>query len=176
MKRYVAFLRGINVSGQKLIKMDALKAMFSALGFESVVTYIQSGNVIFDSKEKDTAKLRNMIEKHLLAELGYEVSTIVRSIVELEIIINQNPFPAVAVGDTRKLHVTMLAGEADKAKEPLLSAVLVEDEEMHIIGTELYMITHSYGNSKLSNTFVEKKLGLTATTRNWATINKVVKL
>lgn len=176
MTRYVAFLRGINVSGQKLIKMDALKEMFSQLGFENVVTYIQSGNVIFNTKEKDTAKLRTKIEQYLLAELGYEVPTIVRSIAELEAIITQNPFPAVAVGDTRKLHVTMLAGAADMAKLPLLTAVLLEDEEIHIIGTELYMITHSYGNSKLSNTFVEKKLGLAATTRNWATINKVVKL
>lgn len=174
MKRYVAFLRGINVSGQKLIKMELLKAMFEAMGFKNVVTYIQSGNVVFDVKATDTDNLRSKIEKHLLKELGYDVVTIVRSVEDIGTIIGQNPFPVMPLGDTRKLHITMLAADADMEKEPLLKAVLLEDEEMHIIGNTLYMITHSYGNSKLSNTFIEKKLGLSATTRNWATMNKVV--
>ncbi len=173
MNRYVAFLRGINVSGQKLIKMDVLNGMFVALGFGNVVTYIQSGNVIFDTDETNAAQLRSRIEMHLLKELGYEVITIVRSIDELEAIVSVNPFDITVIGENRKLHVTMFSAAPDRTKEPLLTAVLLEDEEFQIIGNELFMITHSYGNSKLSNTFVEKKLGLSATTRNWATINKV---
>ena len=164
------------MSGQKLIKMDALKGMFEALSFKNVVTYIQSGNVIFDAKATDTDKLRDKIEKQLQKELGYDVVTIVRSVEEIETIIAQNPFSEMPVDDGRKLHVTMLSAEPDRTKEHLLAAVLLEDEEIHIIGRELYMITHSYGNSKLSNTFAEKKLGLSATTRNWATMNKVVGL
>ena len=68
MSRYVAFLRGINVSGQKLIKMEELRKHFEIPGFKNVVTYIQSGNVLFDAKETDTAKLRTKIEKMLAAK------------------------------------------------------------------------------------------------------------
>ncbi len=156
--------------------MDALKNMFTALGFINVVTYIQSGNVIFDAKTTDTDKLRSTIEKHLLAELGYDVTTIIRSLTELEDIIKGSPFTTVPIGDTRKQHVTMLSAEADMSKLPLLTAVLLEDEEIYLMGRECYMLTDSYGNTKLSNTFIEKKLGLSATTRNWATMNKVIKL
>ena len=176
MKRYVSFLRGINLSGQKLIKMEALKALFEALAFKNVVTYIQSGNVVFDVRATDTSKLQDKIEKHLLKELGYEVRTIVRSVEDIQAIVDANPFPDFASDEKRKLHVTMMAVVPDAAKLSLLKAVLLPDEEIEVIERELYMLTPSYGNTKLSNNFVEKKLGLVATTRNWATMNKVLGL
>lgn len=176
MKRYVAFLRGINVSGQKLIKMEALKAMFEALPLKNVVTYIQSGNVLFDTKTSDNNKLQDKIEQHLAKELGYEVKTIVRSLEEIQAIIDANPFPNFATDEKRKLHATLMSEVPDAGKTQLLQAALLPEEEIHLIGQTLYMLTPSYGNTKLSNNFIEKKLGLTATTRNWATMNKVLGL
>lgn len=164
------------MSGQKLIKMDALKGMFDALAFKNVITYIQSGNVVFDTKATDNDKLRAKIEKQLIKELGYEVITIVRSIEEITAVIQQNPFNNIAADDVRKLYVTFLSAIPAKEKLPLLQAVLLDNEEIKVIGQQVYMITPGYGNTKLSNTFTEKKLGLSATTRNWATVNKMTQL
>ncbi|MBL0016476.1 MAG: DUF1697 domain-containing protein [Bacteroidetes bacterium] len=79
MPRYIALLRGINVSGQKIIKMVDLKAMFEAANCTSVVTYIQSGNVVFEHAESDSAQLRQHLEVHLKASLGYAVPTLLRT-------------------------------------------------------------------------------------------------
>jgi uncharacterized protein (DUF1697 family) len=175
MTRYVAFLRGINVSGQKLIKMEALRQFFEMPGFKNITTYIQSGNVLFDSKETDGEKLRVKIEKQLLGQLGYEVPTIVRSLDEIRTIIKKNPFPASLDG-SKKLYVHFLSDEPVKALHALLQPYKAPEEELRIIGREAYLVTPGYGNSKLSNALVEKKLGVTATTRNWATVNKVLEL
>lgn len=174
MKRYVAFLRGINVSGQKLIKMEELKKHFEMPGFRNIVTYIQSGNVLFDSKETDTSKLRLKIERQLTKQLGYEVPTIVRSLDEIASVIKKSPFTD-GVGDG-KLYVHFLSNEPRKGQQSALDPYKAENEELKIIGREVYLLTDGYGSSKLTNILIEKKLSVTATTRNWATINKVLEL
>src|ERR1035437_5125901 len=100
--RYIAFLRGINVSGRKLIKMDALKQHFELPGFKNIVTYIQSGNVLFDTQETEEAKLRTKIEKQLALKLGYEVPAILRSTADIKSAINNNPFRDLKADGTRK--------------------------------------------------------------------------
>jgi uncharacterized protein (DUF1697 family) len=175
MTRYVAFLRGINVSGQKLIKMEALRQIFEMPGIKNITTYIQSGNVLFDSKETDGEKLRVKMEKQLLKQLGYEVPTIIRSLDEIRTIIEKNPFP-ISNDDHKKLYVHFLSDEPGKALHALLQPYKAPEEELMIMGREAYLVTPGYGNSKLSNALVEKKLGVTATTRNWATVNKVLEL
>lgn len=174
MNRYIALLRGINVSGQKLISMVELKEHFKMPGFQNVVTYIQSGNVLFDSKETDTAVLRDKIEKQLQKKLGYQVTVILRSLDSIRGIQQGNPFTG-DLGD-KKLYVTFLAEPAPAKAYESLKAYLNDEEEITISDTEVYMITPSYGNTKLSNTLVEKKLGVAATTRNWNTVNKVLTL
>lgn len=175
MKRYVAFLRGINVSGKNMIKMDALKEMFGAMGFDKVATYIQSGNVVFDTAEKDTEALRHKIEKHLHQSLGYEVPTIVRSQAEIADVIKASPFDQDAEKD-RKLYITFLAGKPDADKAAALEALSTEKEVMQVLDREVYFLTPAYGETKFSNAFMEKKLGVPATTRNWATVNKVMEI
>ncbi len=176
MTRYIAFLRGINVSGPKLIKMEELRKHFEIPGFKNVVTYIQSGNVLFDAKETDTTKLRAKIEKQLAAKLGYEVAVIVRSIDEIKQAIKRNPYPNADEDTERKLYVTFLSDTPDKALHASLDKYKNENEEFRILEREVYLLLVSYGNTKLSNALIEKKLGLCATTRNWATLNKILEL
>lgn len=109
MPKYVAFLRAINVGGH-VVKMDDLSALFEALGFTNVETFIASGNVIFDSKSTNIGSLEKKIEKHLLKSLGYEVATFVRSVADVERIAGAKPFGAAELkSDFHALYVGFLA-------------------------------------------------------------------
>jgi uncharacterized protein (DUF1697 family) len=174
--RYVAFLRGINVSGQKLIKMEALRQHFEMPGIKNVVTYIQSGNVLFDSNETDEQKLRNKIEKQLNKQLGYDVPTIVRSITDIQRVIKSNPFKDSMDEAGKKLYVHFLSEEPESHLHALLDAYKSKDEEIRILKREAYLLTAGYGTTRLNNSLMEKKLGVTSTARNWATVNKITQL
>lgn len=174
--RYIAFLRGINVSGQKLIKMEALREYFQLPGFKNVATYIQSGNVLFDTAAKDESALRKKIEKQLLATTGHNVTTILRTLDQMQEVVDGNPFGKLKPDDSRKLYVTFLAEAPEKALHSSLDGYIKDTEQFHIYGREIYFLTDAYGETKFSNTLIEKKLKVPATTRNWATINKVLEL
>lgn len=172
MTIYIALLRGINVSGQKLIKMDQLKSIFESLEFQNVKTYIQSGNVIFQSVEEDTNVLCNKIENKLRDILGYEVPVIIRTISELQEVIKQNPF---SYNDIEKLYFAFLSKEpTSEAKDKILSYKKGVDDFI-VLNREVYIFCENgYGNTIFSNNFFEKKLGVSATTRNWKTVNKIL--
>ncbi|MES2703730.1 MAG: DUF1697 domain-containing protein [Bacteroidota bacterium] len=174
MPKYVAFLRGINVSAQKLIKMQDLREHFAMPGLRNISTYIQSGNVLFESNEERADMLVTKIEKQLAKKLGYTVPVIVRSKEELEAILLREPFGEIT--DGRGLYVTMLSGEPAGDMQQVLDAYTNEAEEARIVHREVYLLAKSYGNTKLNNNLIEKKLKLSATTRNWATMNKLVAL
>src|SRR5262245_62250290 len=106
--RLVAFLRGINVGGH-VVKMDALKKPFEALGFTGVETFIASGNVIFESRSAPTAALERKIEAKLEAALGYEVRTFLRSAEEVAAVARQRPFAEARVRKAHALYVGFLA-------------------------------------------------------------------
>src|SRR5437868_4934049 len=95
MVKYVAFLRGINVGGHKLISMKDLSRMFEAIGFEDVRTYIQSGNVIFGDASADAELVTERAERGLREALGYEVKVILRTMNEVEGLVERNPFKDV---------------------------------------------------------------------------------
>ena len=175
--RYIAFLRGINVSGQKIIKMEQLREIMTLPGFSSVATYIQSGNVLFTTAQQDTGALIAKIEPHLQKSLGYPVSVILRSLPEIQDIIHANPYPQSALppGDDRKVSVTFLQSLPDPSLVPGLP-VSSGTDELTVLGSEVYILYKAYGDTKLTNTLIEKKLAVRATTRNWATVNKVLEL
>ena len=173
--RFIALLRGINVGGQKIIKMADLKRMFEEAGFLNVVTYIQSGNVVFDAPHPDAEPLRREIESMLKTHLTYDVPTLVRLQAEFRKTIAGNPYPALAEGDVRKVSVTMLESDPTSATVATLPTVSGTDE-LRVIGRDVYILHLAYGDTKLNNNFIEKKLGLRATTRNWATICKLAEL
>lgn len=177
MKTYISILRAINVSGQKVIKMDALKRMYESLHFENVRTYIQSGNVLFSSAEADPKELESIISAKIQAEFGFEVPVLVLSIETLEKIVQDNPFAEGNGKDIAFLHVTFLA---DSPVDYDLESILQKkqrDEEIAITSKAVYMYCpHGYGKTKLHNSFLESKLKIPATTRNWKTTKEILKL
>jgi uncharacterized protein (DUF1697 family) len=177
MKIYVALLRGINVSGQKIIKMEDLKIAFESLHYECVTTYIQSGNVVFGSAAANTTLLRMQIEKKLLKIFGFEVPVIVKTLKEIEETIKRNPFKKIKAQEGEKLHVSFLSGKPAKAAAENLAAVKNDVDEIHLSGSEVYILCRKgYGKTIFSNTLLEKKLAVSSTTRNWATVEKLLSL
>jgi len=169
---YVALLRAVNVAG-KTLKMADLREVVRSMGYADVSTYIQSGNVVFTCPRTNPNKLARQIEERLAQDLALSTTVLVRTHQDLADIAANNPF----LGQRRepsKLHVTFLADapEADAAK--LLVVPDGGPEELLLAGREVYLFyPNGYGRSKLSNTFIEKRLGVPATTRNWATVLKL---
>ena len=169
---YVAMLRSVNVAG-RTIKMAALRELFVALGHADVATYIQSGNVIFRSPERDDAELAGDITERIRRDLGLDVSVLVRTGDELSEVVKANPFlPRGA--DPARLHVTFLAGPVDTALMGKIDPSAFGPDEFQAAGRELYLhCPDGYGTTKLNNTFWERRLNTIATTRNWNTVNKL---
>jgi uncharacterized protein (DUF1697 family) len=175
MNTYISLLRGINVSGQKKIKMEALKTVYQNAGLNDVTTYIQSGNVIFKSSESDSDRLADMIEQSIKDEFGYPVFILIRKKEDLEKILKINPFLKIETTDAAKLHVTFLFGEPQSTRVVTLNEFKSARDTFQVIGREIFVYCpDGYGQTKLSNTFFEKKLSLSATTRNWKTVNTLV--
>ena len=174
MAVYVAMLRGINVGGRNKIKMADLLALFAGLGHADVVTYIQSGNVVFTSADKRAAALTSAIEQRITRELGMDVATVLRTKTELGKVIAANPFGKV---DLAKVHVTFLAQKPQAALVRALDDHSSPPDEFRIVGREVYVhCPTGYGNTKLNNAFWERRLKTAATARNWNTVTKLYEL
>ena len=170
MNRFVAFLRAINVGGTMVIKMDELKRLFESVPLEQVATYIQSGNVIFESREKDARLLETRIERHLDEALGTRVEVFVRSMPEIVGLAAQKLFKP-GVGDT--LHIVFLHEVPDKQAARAVLAQNSKADEFAVKGREVYNLRHDRDQSVFTNNFIEKILKAAATTRNWNTICKI---
>jgi uncharacterized protein (DUF1697 family) len=176
MTTYVAILRGINVSGHKIIKMERLRAVIEELGFVHVKTYVQSGNVIFETDESPGG-LSAKIERKILDEFGFEVPVLTKSARELKDIIKHNPLVKGPAIDKAKLHVTFLSSDPPRDALGLLQRLAAGTERVRLAGRAVYLYCpNGYGNTRLTNTAVEKKLSCRATTRNWATTNKLLEM
>jgi uncharacterized protein (DUF1697 family) len=178
MKTYISILRGINVGGHKKVPMAELKALYQDLKFTDIITYIQSGNVVFKSNVKlTTSEISKKIEKKILEKFNFEVPVLVREADEMEKIVKSNPFLKDKSIDTDKLHITFLTEVPSKLNLDWLNNYNFPPDKFIIEGKEVFLhIPDSYGNTKLSNTFFENKLKVGATTRNWKTVNKLVEL
>ncbi|MDQ0086861.1 uncharacterized protein (DUF1697 family) [Paenibacillus anaericanus] len=178
MATYVALLRGVNVGGKNMIKMARLKEMFEAMGLNQVKTYIQSGNVLFQSNEEES-QLRQRIEHEIEAVFGFPVIVTLRTVEQLERIIENCPFSdeevaeaeSSAVGES--LYVALLTEEPVKEATRRLEVYANDNEKYRISGREVYLLfANSVRNSKLTSNL--HKLNVPATVRNWNTINKLV--
>ena len=158
--------------------MADLKALYESLKFREVTTYIQSGNVIFESDGKlSDLELAKKIEQAIYKKYDFEVPVIIRSAEELENIISINPFLKEKDINTEKLHVTFLSEIPNKTNLKSINQFDFSPDRFIIIGKEVYLYTPgSYGETKLSNRFFENKLKVTATTRNWRTLNKLFEI
>ena len=176
MLKFVALLRGINVSGQKRIKMSDLKTLFEEVGFQNVETYIQSGNVIFSANEKSNKKLEDKISSAIKTKFGFDVHLVVVTPEEIDHVIQSNPFPKKKK-DAEKLYVTFLSENPSTENIKKLNAIDYSPEEYIIDGRYIYLfVPNGYGKAKLNNNFFENKLKVFGTTRNWNTVNKLFEL
>jgi uncharacterized protein (DUF1697 family) len=175
MTTYIAFLRGINVSGQKLIKMDHLKGVLESKMVKNVRTYIQSGNVVFESSESEAHLLTEQIEQLIETTYSFQVTVILRTLQELENIISETPYKVEELLETDSLYVSFLSEQPTKEEIAACLSFQNDIDEFTISDKEVYILIHKkYGETKFSNHFLEKKLKVAATTRNWATVNKLV--
>jgi uncharacterized protein (DUF1697 family) len=176
MKTYIAMLRGINVSGKNLIKMNDLREIFAKLGLTNVSTYIQSGNVIFTSPETATEELAQNIAAKITAGFGFNVPVIVLNAVEFENIYENNPLND-GIREPGFLHITFLSATPAGFDIKAIEQKKQKGEEIAISGNACYLFCpNGYGNTKLTNTFLESKLKVTATTRNWKTVNELLRI
>ncbi len=177
MHTFISMLRGINVSGQKKIIMADLRKLYESLGLVKVKSYVQSGNVIFDSQEPDASKLATLLETQIEQTYGYTVSVFMRDSHDFQRIINSNLFTNERDEDPTKLYVTFLYTPLAKSKLHNPDIPPHKADEFIIGATEIFLFCpHGYGRTKYSNNFFERKLKVTATSRNWKTINALYKM
>ena len=178
MKKYIALLRGINVSGQKKIKMADLKNLFEQLGFTNVITYIQSGNVIFSSKMSNKEEIVSKIQQAIEKQFSFIVPTIIITDKELENTIDSFPYSDVDILENQTtLLISFLDRDLKKASLEEIEQYKAYSERIEINNSILYLYCpNGYGKSKLTNTFLEKKLDVVATTRNIKTVLKLKEL
>ena len=170
-------LRGINVSGQKMIKMEALRKMFEDLGVVNPQTYIQSGNVIFQFKKGIKTQLEKKIGTKINEVFGFKVPVLVKDIDELKKILKNNLFVSKRKEDLTKLHVTFLSEKPEQSNLDKIKSIQYDADEFILSGTTIYLFCpNGYGRTKLNNNFFENKLKVTATTRNWRTINELLRI
>ncbi|MFC2167452.1 DUF1697 domain-containing protein [Acidobacteriota bacterium] len=168
MSVHISLLRGINVSGQKKIKMEELRALYNSLGFKNVKTFIQSGNVIFECVETDLSLLEKNIESGIKKQFGYDVHVLITTPFKLKEIIDNNPF------DEEKTSVTFLSEIPKHIPWDELKTAKHETEKIEISNDVVYIhYPIGIGKTKLSNNFFERKLKVAATSRNLRTINKL---
>jgi uncharacterized protein (DUF1697 family) len=174
---YIALLRGINVGGHKIIKMDQLRKAFEELRFEDVATYVQSGNVVFKSPRKTSADLSKKIEEMLLRRFNMSVPVIVRTAEEVEDVLRNNPFLKERGIDITKLHVTFLSLTPHNTAMKGLDAIAAGPDRFHCRGQEIYLhCPNGFGGTRLSINAFEKVLAVGATTRNWNTVNRLYEM
>ena len=173
MPRYVAFLRAVNVGG-RVVKMDELRRLFSQAGFADVETFIASGNVIFDAKEKAGPKLEAKIEALLHEALGYEVPVFVRPLADVVTACGRKPFPEKAVAPAGVFAVGMLKSPVDPAAQKRLDALDPLEHRFKIVGSELYWLCKvRQSETKLTPGKIERALGGPTTIRSMVSIGKL---
>jgi uncharacterized protein (DUF1697 family) len=176
MTTYVSMLRGINVGANKRIKMDDLRHLYRSLNFKDVKTFIQSGNVIFNSQYTNSSDLMDKIETRIKENLGFDVKVLIRTKNQLKQVIDENPFKKE---DIKYLYVIFLS---DTPSENLINELKLNNsfkvknksDKFFIHQKEIYIfLPNGYGKTKLNNNYFEKNLNVSATTRNWKTVNKL---
>jgi uncharacterized protein (DUF1697 family) len=177
MATYISLLRGINVSGKNIIKMEALQKLYENLGFDNITTYIQSGNVVFTSTAISPEKLTEKISTQIKKDFNFDVPVTIVTIDNLQKIIENNPFLKDSSKEENFLHITFLSSKPEKYDSKIIEEKKSIGEEFVIVEQAVYLYCpNGYGNTKLHNTFLETKLKVGATTRNLKTANKLLQI
>ena len=175
--RYIALLRGINLGGNNQISMAALKAEFEKLGFKNVVSYINSGNLAFDATKSSEKKLSDKIEKAVEAMVGKNINVMVREQSAISDVVKKDPFKG-KYESHKEMHVLFMKDEMPADKKKLLLEQQTDDEKVVVHGREIYCyLKQGVAQSVLmGKNFIDKKLKVPTTARNWRTVQKLAEL
>lgn len=178
MPKYISLLRGINVGGHRKIKMAVLRSRYESLGFSNVQSLLQSGNVVFSTDDEAEAdELCHKIEAEIEGHFGYDVQVFIRTPDELNTIITNCPFTPEQLEAPKKVAVMFLDKSADQSAQEALLTAYQGVEEIVFSGREVYLFyVNGMGRSRLTNAYIEGKLKINGTTRNWNTVNKLLAL
>jgi len=171
MKKYIAFLRAINVGGHT-VKMDHLSKLFEALGFSNVETFIASSNVIFETTAKNTTALEKKIGDYLEKSLGYEVDTFIRTVQEVAEVEKRSPCMAQKKDDT--VYVAFLHETPNATATSALMALKNKANDFAILEREVYWLRLNKDDALILKKPLEKVLRLSATVRNMTTVKKII--
>jgi len=173
----ISMLRGVNVGGHNKIKMDALRELYESLKLWDAQSYVQSGNVIFRSDERDISRLTKRIEEGIERKFGFRPDVILRTAAEMREGIARNPFAKRRGIEPNKLLVTFLASDPGEEAREKVRQMKCDPEELRIEGRELYIyFPNGMGRSKLSLARLEKTLKMSGTGRNWNSVTKILEM
>jgi len=177
MNTYISLLRGINVSGQKKIKMAELKTLYQSLNFENVITYIQSGNVVFQTYQNEQI-LQSSIETAINEHFKFTVPVLILTKSQLANSAKGLPFINIDIEvEGSKIILFFLSEDVTIDQRAILEPYLSNDEQLEIASNILYLYCpQGLGKSKLTNKLIETKLKLTSTARNIKTVNKLLSI
>jgi uncharacterized protein (DUF1697 family) len=174
MPTYVALLRGVNLGGNQVMKMEPLRAAFEEAGFKDVRTYIQSGNVVFTSPKRKVPELMAKVEELIERGFGFRPGVVIRSADEMRDAVQANPFPQEAVEAPSKLLVMFLPDQPAPGADEKLQEIKTNGEVLKLLGTELYIFfPEGQGKSKIMGA-IDKILTGKGTGRNWNTVLKLL--
>ena len=177
MQTYISILRGINVGGNRAVKMEELRELYAGLGFTDIQPYIQSGNLVFRSGKQETSELESAIAQKIFEQYHFEVPVMVLGVEILKQIVAENPFVNDPDKAEASLHVTFLAQKPSLEASERIMALNHLPDQCSISGKSVYLhCPNGYGQTKLTNNFFESKLSVTATTRNWRTVRELIRL
>jgi uncharacterized protein (DUF1697 family) len=176
MPVYISMLRGVNVGGHNLIKMDALRALYASLKLEDAQSYVQSGNVIFRAKKADETSLAKAIQAAIEKQFGFRPEVILRTLSEMRAIVAANPFAERKDVESNKLVVSFLLTTVSSEARKKLADLTAIPEEIHPHGRELYIyFPEGQGKSKLPPV-LDRILKIPATARNWNSVTKLLEM
>jgi uncharacterized protein (DUF1697 family) len=173
----VCMLRGVNLGGNKKIKMEALRALCTSLGCEDVKTFINSGNVVFRTKERNLNRLAKVVEDAVESEAGFHAGVVLRTAAEMRETAANNPFARRKEIEPGKLLVNFLADAPSAETVKKLEALDTAPDELYVRGREMYIyFPNGQGQSKLKWAPIDKLLNMTFTGRNWNTTTKLLEM
>jgi len=174
MSRVIAFLRAINIDGGRTVKMSVLRRLFETLGFSNVATFIGSGNVLFETRAKNSRILEKKIGKRLRDVLDYEVAVFIRTDVELAKIANYKPFSQSKIDGAAEFNIVLVGDTLDEKRKQMVAALKTNTDEFRVHGREVYWLRHKKPHgSTFSTVPLEKTLGR-ATVRCANTVRRLV--
>jgi uncharacterized protein (DUF1697 family) len=173
----ICMLRGVNVGGRNMIKMEALRGLCESLRFRGACTHLQSGNVVFQAAAGAVAKAAAKLEKEIERACGFHSDVILRTPAELRAIVAKNPYAGRAGVDPAKFLVYFLARDPGDEARAKVGKIETGPEELHVAARELYIyFPNGMARPKLSLPALERALKTPATGRNWNTVSKLLEI